>query len=224
VETYIYFAAAATLSRLVPMSTGFARWGSIGAAGKLLVLFISVSFAGDAGMILLGRVLRVNNLWIQHVTILVQTPILLLAFAAWAESPSIHRLLRISAVAAVVAWFVVFLDFESLTRFARFTGTLEAALFCVGAVAVLIDRGLNAGDQVFRSDWFWVAIGVLLVHGLTAVHRPLLDLFTEHGMTAIPAWTVLKALVVLQVVGNLLFTRALLCARCESARPLPAPA
>ena len=223
-ETFVYYAAAATASRLIPITVGLTWRRSLSVSGRLLLLFIVLSLASDLGMILIGRVLRINNLWIQHLAILVQTPILLLAFASWARSASIQRALRVSAYVAVIVLLLITIVFESLTRFPRFTGTLEAALFCLAAIAVLIDRGLTAEAQVTRSDWFWVALGILLVHGLTAVHRPLLDLFTARGITTIPAWTVLKVLGVLQIIANLMFARAFFCMRREHGLPVPAPA
>jgi hypothetical protein len=223
VETYIYFAMAAMTSRLVPVGLGVFRWASLRPAGRLLVAFIAISFVGDATMFLLGRVLQKNNLWVSHVLIAVQTPILLLALSKWMPG-RLSRTFRIAALGAVLAWVVLTFSLESPTRFARVTGPLQAALFCLAAAGVLISRGLSAEGSLIRSDWFWVALGVLVLYGLTAVHRPLLDLFITRGVSAIPAWTILKALMVLQVITNLIFANALLLQSAPYPRRIPAPA
>lgn len=224
-ETSLYFAYVAIVSRLLPLGMGIRRWRVIGPAGRLLVAFVGLSLAGDViGGIILGRVLGLNNQWISHFLIAVQTPILVLAFSEWAASPRMRRALRYTAVAAIVAWIVLTLGFETLTRFARVTGPLQAALFCVVAATVLIRRALAAESPLGSSDWFFVCIGVLLVYSLTAVYRPLLDLSTTKGIVAIPAWTVLRTLSTLQTIANLLYTRALYVAGRTSARAVPAVA
>jgi hypothetical protein len=63
-----------------------------------------------------------------------------------------------------------------------------------------------------------------VLYGLTAVHRPLLDLFITRGVSAIPAWTILKALMVLQVITNLVFANALLLQTAPVPRRVAAPA
>lgn len=222
-ETYIYFAMAATISRLVPLAIGARRWEAIAHAGRLLCAFIALSFAGDVVQFVFARMSR-NNQWVSHLLIAVQTPVLLLAFADWAGASRLRRILIVTAVAAVGGWLVLTLAFESSTRFARVTGPIQAALFCVAAIAVLVRRGLAADAPLVTADWFWVGIAVLGLYGLTAVYRPLLDLFTARGVTAIPAWTVLKALVLLQVTANLLYARGLYVAGRFPVRTAPAPA
>jgi hypothetical protein len=175
-------------------------------------------------MLVLGRHLRRNNLWISHLLIPVQTPVLLLAFREWVQPSRLARGLRIAAVFAVIGWLVVTLVIESPTRFARVTGPLQAALFCVAAAGTLVVRGLSADAPIARTDWFWASLGVLLVYGLTAVYRPLLDLFTQGGISAIPAWTVLKALGILQVIANLFFALALILGSERQLHRIPAPA
>jgi hypothetical protein len=224
VETYIYFAVSGTVSRLLPLAMGLLRWRELGRAGILLVSFVLLSFVGDVAMLLVWKVFRRSNLWISHVLIALQTPVLLLAFTEWARGSWLHRVLRVSAVLAVVAWLLLTLLLESPSRFARFTGPLQAALFCFAAIGVLVQRGLGSEGRLSSTDWFWAAAAVLLVYGLTAVYRPLLDLFTTRGITTIPAWTVLKSLMVLQVIANLMFTRSLFCSREPAVAPIPVPA
>jgi hypothetical protein len=190
----------------------------------LLFAFVVLSLIGDLGMLIAWKVFKRSNLWISHVLISVQTPVLLLAFAEWTRGSRLQRSFQIAAGLAVVAWLLLTIFLESATRFARFTGPLQSALFCAAAVGTLVQRGLATEGRLSRADWFWASAGVLLVYGLTAVYRPLLDLFTERGMTAIPAFTVLKALVVLQIVANLFYTRAFLSVQAESVRPIPATA
>jgi len=223
-ETFVYFAVATTASRLLPIAVGLRRWRELHHAGMLIVAFVALSLVGDVAMLLVWKVFRTSNLWISHVLIAIQTPVLLLAFAEWARGKSFQKILQITAFLAVVAWLVLTVFLESPNRFARFTGPLQAALFCSVAIGILVQRGMAAETPLVSNDWFWVATGVLLVYGLTAVYRPLLDLFTERGLTAIPAWTVLKVLGVLQIVANLFYTRALLSGREGSVRPVPAPA
>jgi len=223
VETYIYFAVSAAASRLIPLGTGLWRRRTLTFATAMLMLFIVLSLAGDVAMFVLGRVFRRNNLWVSHLLIGMQTPILLLALSEWMPKGS-TKTLRLGALAAFGAWIVLTAFIESPERFARVTGPLQAAVFCLYAIAVLIGRGLTSEGTMLRSDWFWVSSGVLLLYGLTAVHRPLLDLFTSGGVQGIPAWTVLKALMVLQVVANLMFARALSLPANPIPRPLPAVA
>jgi hypothetical protein len=223
-DSYLYFAVVGTASRLFPITAGFFRWRELGRAGVLLLSFVILSLIGDLAMLLAWKVFRRSNLWISHVLIALQTPVLLLAFAHWAPGPWLRRALRLAAALSVLAWLLLTVALEAPNRFARFTGPLQSALFCAAAIAILVQRGLASEGRLIHADWFWTSTGVLLVYGLTAVYRPLLDLFTERGVTAIPAFTVLKALVVLQFIANLFFTRAFLAAREETGRPIPAPA
>jgi len=222
-ETYLYFAVAGTASRLLPITAGLLRRRELSYAGILLLLFVSLSLIGDVGMLLASTIFRRSNLWISHILISLQTPLLILAFAYWARGTWLQKVLRLAALFAVVVWLLLTVFLESPSRFARFTGPLQSVLFCAAAIGILVQRGLGTEARLHRTDWFWAATGVLLVYGLTAVYRPLLDLFTERGLTAIPAWTVLKALAVLQIVANLFYTRALLVGAEQSPRPLPAP-
>jgi hypothetical protein len=75
-----------------------------------------------------------------------------------------------------------------------------------------------------RADWFWISLGVLILYSVTAVYQPLLDLFTTRGVTAIPIWTVLKALTVLTVLANVLFARGISLSAPIATRLSPAPA
>lgn len=223
-DSYIYFFYVAFGSRLLPFGMGLRRWGSVGAAGHLLVLFVGLSIAGEIAQYIVGRVYGQNNQWVSHLLIGAQTPVLVLAFAEWAGSPRLRRTLRVTAVIAPFVWIVLTLAFESLTRFARVTGPLQAALFCLVAATVLIRRALAAEAPLALSDWFFVCLGVLLVYSLTAVYRPLLDLFTAKGVTTIPALTVMKTLVTVQTIANLLYTRALYVAGRTRPHAVPAVA
>jgi hypothetical protein len=220
VETFIYFAVATAASRLIPLAIGLRRWRTLTLAALLLMAFISLSLVGDVTMYVLGRVLKRNNLWVSHLLIGIQTPVLLLAFSEWLPARS-ARTLRLGALAAFGAWLILTLAVETPGRFARVTGPLQSAIFCLYAVSVLITRGLSAEGRMMRSDWFWVSSAVLLVYGLTAVHRPLLDLFTAGGVEAIPGWTVLKALGVLQIIANVMFARGLSLPSTAVHRQIP---
>ncbi len=223
-ETFIYFAYVAVASRLVPLGVAAARWRSLERAARLIAAVVALSLAGDMVMFVLGRIYRVNNLWVSHLLIGLQTPILLLALREWAGHDRLRRILTISAVVAVAGWLNLTLTIESPDRFARVTGPLQAGVLCLAAVTVLVNRGLSGEGALSRAPWFWVCLAILLVYGLTSVHRPLLDLFTTRGVTSIPAFTVLKALAVLQVIANLMYTRAFLLGRSGVPTPAPAPA
>lgn len=223
-ETYIYFAYAGAASRLLPLGVAAAHWKTLERAARLLAAVVALSLAGDAVMFVIGRIYRVNNLWVSHLLIGLQTPLLLLALREWAGNDQLRRFLTIGAIVAVAGWLNLTVTIESPDRFARVTGPLQAGLLCLAAITVLANRGLSGEGALGRASWFWVCLAILLVYGLTAVHRPLLDLFTARGVTSIPAFTVLKALAVLQVIANLMYARAFLLGRSAEATPAPAPA
>lgn len=221
--TYIYFFYVGLASRLLPFITGIRRWSAVGRAGQLLVGFVGLSIAGDVTQWVTAKN-GLNNQWVAHLLIGVQTPVLVLAFAEWADHPRLRRTLRSTALAAPVVWAVLTLAFESLTRFARVTGPLQAGLFCLVAALVLFRRALASEVPLSRSDWFFVCLGVLLVYSITAVARPLLDLFTAKGETVIPGISVWKTFMVLQTIANFLYARALYLAGRPYARAAPAVA
>jgi hypothetical protein len=223
-EIYMYFAVAAALSRLVPLGVGIRRWGSLALAGRLIVVFVAISVVVDLGQLVLGPVFSINNLWIGHASIAVQTPLLLFAFSEWGDSTSIRRGIRIAAVVSLVGWVLLTIAVETPNRYARVTGPLQAAVFCLAASIVLIRRGLSSELPPSRADWFWVSLGILVLYSVTAVYQPLLDLFTTKGITAIPAWTVLKSMTVLTVLANLMYARGLHISGAIPLRPVPAPA
>jgi hypothetical protein len=220
----MYFAVAAMVSRLLPLGLGMRRWLSLSHAARLVVVFVGVALAADVGQLIIGRFLRMNNLWIGHAMIAIQTPVLLMAFADWADSAAFRRGIRLTALLSVVGWIVLTVAIEEPGRFARVTAPLQAALFCFAASIVLIRRGLSAELSPDRADWFWISLGVLILYSVTAVYQPLLDLFTTRGVTAIPIWTVLKALTVLTVLANVLFARGLSLSAPSAARLSPTPA
>jgi hypothetical protein len=223
-ETYIYFAYAGLVSRLIPLGIGATRWRVLDRGGRLLIVVILLSVAGDLVMFRLGRVLRMNNLWVSHLLIGLQTPLLVLVLREWATHDRLRRALGIGSVVAAIGWLVVTISIESPDRFARVTGPLQAALLCLAAIAILVNRGLASEGALTRANWFWVCLGVLLLYGLTAVYRPLLDLFASRGVASIPGFTVLKALASLQVLTNLLYARALFLGTAVNRRAVPAPA
>lgn len=220
----MYFAVAAMVSRLLPLGVGMRRWVSLPLATRLVVVFVGVALAADVGQLIIGRVFRMNNLWIGHAMIAIQTPLLLMAFADWADSAALRRGIRMAALLSVAGWIILTLAIETPGRFARVTAPLQAALFCIAASIVLIRRGLSTELSPSRADWFWISIGVLMLYGATAVYQPLLDLFTTRGITAIPAWTVLKALTVLTVLANILYARGVSLSAPLPSQSVPVPA
>jgi hypothetical protein len=175
----------------------------------LLLAFVLLSLMGDISQFVIGRLLRQNNLWIPHVLGLTQTPVLLWAFAEWSGLGRTGRALRVAAIIAVAVSVVLIIAVDSPSRFARVTGPLQAALLSVAAILVLVRSGLATEDPILRADWFWASLGVLVLYSLAALYPPLLDLFTEKGISAIPGWTVMKAFAVLTIISNLLFARAI---------------
>jgi hypothetical protein len=224
VETFLYYGIVASVSRLVPLALGLQRWRLLLRAVRLLLIFVALSLIGDVSQFVFGTILHWNNLWIPHLLGLIQTPILLFAFADWSGQGKTGRGLRIAAIVAVVVSIVLILAVDTPARFARVSGPLQSGLLSVAAILVLVKRGLASEQPIVRADWFWTSVGVLVLYSLTALYPPLLDLFTEKGVSEIPALTVMKAFAILTIISNLFFARAIVVSAPVPSRAVPAPA
>lgn len=223
-ETFLYYGIVAAVSRLVPLALGLQRWRLLLRAVRLLLIFVALSLIGDVSQFVFGAILHWNNLWIPHLLGLIQTPILLFAFAEWSGQGKTGRGLRIAAFVGVVVSIVLIFAVDTPARFARVSGPLQAGLLSVAAILVLVRRGLASEQPLLRADWFWASVGVLVLYSLTALYPPLLDLFTAKEISAIPGWAVMKGFAVLTIISNLLFARAIVVSAPVPSRAAPVPA
>lgn len=144
----------------------------------LVALCFVVMFAQDTALWTLAEH-RVNNLWLLHAGIPVQTALVLGAYSYWQVGELERLTLRFAIVGFLLVWMVLFVWFEEPRAFSRFSKPLQAVLLVSVSAWTLVRRAHESLEPLVRADWFWVTSGLLGYFAVGAVLSPVSHLLMQ---------------------------------------------
>jgi hypothetical protein len=200
----------AIFSQLLPLFAGLHVGRSLPKALRFVVLVFVIWFAQDCVMWWLAKQLHRNNLWVGHVMRPVWTGLLLWAFSLWQKGDVARMAFRLAIPFYGVAWLALQLLVERADRFSKYASPLSAMLLVCVAAYTLVAESLRAEEPVWRTDWLWVSVGMLLKFCGVVVLMPLSNLMLTSPEDLRFMYQLYGAS---SVVATLFVTGGVLCAR-----------
>ncbi len=170
----------------------------------LFTLFLYYSFEAFASFYLATH--YTNNLWITHITTIVEYSIIAFVFALWSKRTIARRLMLASIPLFWSICAIAMLSVEKITHSGSFSTPLEGMLLASMGVHSLLDFIDDYNGSLIRDPKFWVSACVVLYSLGTA---PYFAVYNILGMTSREmAFAALAVNWVLSIVANALYATA----------------
>jgi hypothetical protein len=200
---------AAIFSELLPILAGLYIGRALPKALRFIVIFFAIWFVQDCVMWWLASQNR-NNLWVTHLMQPVSTGVLLWAFSHWQKGDVARMAFRLAIPLYTIAWLGLQLFVERADRFSKYASPLSAMLIVCVCAYTLVSSSLRAEEPVWRMDWLWVSVGVLIEFGANVVLMPLSNLLLASPKELLFLYQLYGGV---GVVANVIITGGVLCAR-----------
>lgn len=192
---------------LAPVIAAVRARRTLSPALALVALCFLLMFVQDVAMWRLAQ-LRVNNLWLVHLGVPVQTGLLLAAFSHWQREEVERLTLRIALLGFLLIWAGLFLV-EEPDSFTQFSGPLRSVLLVTVSAWTLIRRSQETTAPVARADWFWISTALLLYFATSALINPVSRVLMESAPHLVQQAFLTKA--TFNICLYLLVARGILC-------------
>ncbi|MCI0707457.1 MAG: hypothetical protein L0Y80_08250 [Ignavibacteriae bacterium] len=177
---------------------------------RILLLSIFVSFFLGSTMIVLA-VQGINNLWVIHLSTLLQYSLLTWLFSFW-HTARTRKLLLLSIPIFFSIWLIVFLGFESISAFSSYTRPLQALLLISFSCYTLFIINKDETKPIFSTPAFWAASGTLIYFTGTMILFALSNILLKESAEMLRMlWAPIQSTSV--IVSHVCFAGAFICAR-----------
>jgi hypothetical protein len=202
----------ATFSLFIPVFFGFKKFERLQYEMKTLVILLFISLV--SGNVALYLALKgISNLWIFHITTLIEFSFLMFILARW----QVHKLAKLILYSLIpfyaILWTIAKFTIENLRHFDNFTSTLANSILVIAALGTLIMIVWNRTGNLLKDIRVWVLTAILVYYAgnfmLLGLSNLILALPIQKIETAWSIqWTVL-------ILSNLLYTGGFLCRQTQ---------
>jgi hypothetical protein len=153
----------------------------------------------------------INNLWMSHVSTVVEFVTVTLIFSSWLKFRYSHQMLFVLLIGFAILWIVSKFTFEPFARFDGLTAALSKILQITLSVLLLIKLVKESDSEVVwtQDPRLWVAIGIILYSAgslfIFALFNKMLQVSPDR---LIQVWSLNWTLIIL---SNLLYAWSFLC-------------
>jgi len=201
-------ASLATLTLLLPLWQSWRRWGHFSHARKAFTLYLALELAIEVACFALGRA-RIENLWLSHLAIPVETALIIRAFSYWQVDGLARATLYYGAPVMLAFWLPWGFGWEPLNGFSIGTESIQAVLCLAVACYTVVRRSMDDNGYGTEQPWFWIGGGVMLYFATFALLSPLSGYLLGHSPdTAISVFAVRSGF---QILANLLYFLGMRC-------------
>lgn len=153
--------------------------------------------------------LHINNLWVFHVSTLVEYVLLSLLFFSWISHRRSRLVLTVCLVMFIIVWSISKFLFEPFSNIDGWTSALSKILQMVFSIVLLVDV-VKESDIIWTNDpRIWVASGIIIYSAgslfMFALFNEMLQISPDRLKLI---WTLNW---VLMIISNLLYARGFLC-------------
>lgn len=148
----------------------------------------------------------VSNLWLFHISTLMEYLILILVFSFWQKNAHLRKWLRLSIPLFALFWIVAKLTFEDFGGLDNYSAPLANVLLIAVAAYTLYEVNKENVLTFHRMPSFWVACGVLIYYTGNLTVFTLGNIVVARGL--IKAWYIHSAM---NIIANLCYAGGFVC-------------
>jgi hypothetical protein len=189
---WIVYAGAG--SHALPLLVAAARRAALGPARTWVLVWCGFLVA-MSGLSLFLALKGLNNHWLHYVVTPIAAGLVLWALAWWQPAPWPRLAIRLLIPLICLAWLPIVLLIEDTQTFSQLGEPFVGLVIMSAAIYTLVARALRETQSVSSQDWFWIAVGIAIYHGVVVALQPAsLKLLGRHPHLVVRALQV-KALV-----------------------------
>lgn len=164
--------ALAIASQLLPLFSLLEQPRPVPQARRWVAIWGAIYLLSDVLQPIIARASG-NNQWFIQWANPVEDAALLMAFSAWQLRPVLRLTFRLAIpllalVTIAIAWRV-----DEIGTFKAVSSPFRLLLLSSAVAWTLVSRSAVAVDRIWRQDWFWVSLGVVLHFSASVLVDPI---------------------------------------------------
>jgi hypothetical protein len=177
-----FLGVVAVLSFLLPVVAGAGRLSILDLKERLAFLLVVVQALDALGQMVLAH-LAINNLWLIHIYLLIEVPLLLIVYGIAWESESSKSLAWSISVVFILVWFASKFTIEPLNKHSIYISPASRGLICILSAYTIFRISQLSKSSVLRLPMFWFGATTMLFNAgslmFYALSRIILTSLTE---------------------------------------------
>jgi hypothetical protein len=162
-----FYGVVATLSTILPVLIGALRWKSEARREVGLFYYLMVFNAVSAVGQLILATIPINNLWISHISAVLEVVLILLSYRAWQQSDSARIIILSATVFYVLTW--IFLRFiEEFSNPSLIAFPIARAVVMVFSFHMLYVLARDSETPLLSLPRFWI-VATTMISGAAAI-------------------------------------------------------
>jgi hypothetical protein len=154
-----------------------------------------------------------NNHWLNYLVTPIAGALVLWGLSHWQKTSLAMLAMRLAVPLLGITWIGIVIRFENTKTFSLLAEPFAGLLILAASIYTLTSRAFAETGNLFKRDWFWIAIGMALYSGVAVALPPASHwLLERHPELVIKAYEVKAAI---EILALLLISRGMLC-------PIPA--
>jgi hypothetical protein len=198
----------AIYSAILPLFSGFIRFGKLEREMKILLLLISIGFIAD----FLSCVLFPDGKFIAGIVqiyIPIEAGLVLIILSAWQASQRISKLLKITIPLFIIFWFCAKMTFEPFKGTYFLTGSISSIILTLAAGYTLFIVIIERLQALHTNNRFWVLLSFVLYYTGILLPVTLQSLLVSYSFESLViAWSITW---VLATLSHIFYAIAFLC-------------
>ena len=166
----------AVFSALIPIVIGLRNFRILKRDAIMVLLYLSIS-AGFSILQLVMAKMGHNNLWIGHLTRMLDTCVMLCLFGYWSTTYYFRRILQWMAFGFFFFWSIMMSNMEPFVQESLIVAPISRLILCIGSLIFLHELNQNSNKSILKDWRFWVASSNLIYSSssvlLDALRRPI---------------------------------------------------
>ena len=133
---------------------------------RILLYFTIISLFLNISIYYVGFYWK-NNLWIFHISTLIEFSFLAYIFSCWQEKTIIRKIFRAGIFGFAVIWIISKIFFEDFSAVDNYTSSISNAVLTGMSAFTLITSAQDGSKPILSDPRFWVSSGVLIYYAGT---------------------------------------------------------
>jgi len=195
-------------SQALPILASFKYGRKLSVPRRWIVGLAVLLILNDAVLLWYARQ-GISNLWITYLARPLVLATVLMALSYWQPSARIRTLYRMAIPVFLVILLVVSVLVEDRTTYSLITGPFEDLILFAASLATVLVGAWRLEGSLAKQDWFWVGIGLALMHGTSAGFDPVARILVGRDIASLE--TISKVAAWIDLAASLLIVGGMLC-------------
>ncbi len=203
-----FYGIVATISTILPVLVGAVRWNSDARREVGLFFYLLVFNALSAGGQLALAWFNINNLWISHISAIVEVTLTLLAYRSWQKSETSRVILLAAIVSYGLSWgFLRFIEEFPAPSLIAFP--IARAVVMVFSFHMLYVLARDSDSPLLSMPRFWIVSTTMIAGAAAIMFFALQGLITRMQVSEVVR--VFNAYWTLTILINCIYSWSFLC-------------